>query len=1756
VDGFLSKWYTPYSTSNRFEGLDDNIKTTGYDKGQNSFSVVSIERNEGSGSGKDYARIPILKPANIPPIGVLKTDRKKVFAGMDNVWLGNNNRILSGSGSTEMPYSHTVHAFCSNADRVGAQAKVTYQEGRIGGVSAITEVTTNEYGTYTPPAGSPAIRGFTANDLDQKLIFITSMDETYACYFTWTDTENSRSANASPPTPTSPYENAILTEVPIAANQSTGTGVYVTAQNLADRLAGVLGDLTYHGRDEFTSVSSNTSNSYEKFTITIDGDAFTGSDEKSPASNTTADDGLSRQVTNAATRYGKYFTFSTPTLFGISPTNYYLWLRQTAKSETFVIDVAGDSFSGNNEISAAYTTADDGLTTHESATRGYGNYFTFTAKGSPNTDYYTWFKQAAVNEELKITVTGDSFTSGAEKSASSGDDGLVTWSGSNQVGNYFQFKYLDDDYVVYFQQAGVSEKTQITVNVSPNATELEDEYITLYDEDDNKYVVWFQHVGGTPWSQPTVSGTTSYCEIEVNDAWVNDDIYNAMVHGTTGIGGTSSWSPALGGSGNPFTVTGTTPRVVVEVTDVGNCIPATTSDNVKLAVNGLVDGKDESVSPATYHDFANTSPTSPMIGVEYIDGDSEGTIATKLQSRLVSAFSGVSGLSVGSVANTNEMTITAVGALTPISTLEGGSTDFTTHDGLDSGGYPTDIDLSTGFTFTTVTQGKNEGLDPKTRSGDPHSLTGKTAIEVPYTDGQTKIQIATALLSALGSPSGKYSSTRSSAKVTVVGANVGSIADDHAADGGSAGSGTRASATATFTFGNDIFNDHNNETITLIDASALSRTYVIKNDYLASSALEFNAGGDPTAAAGNLKAAIEASTGHNGGITVVQNAGQLTFTQGETGTAGNTSISHTSNWDSLCSVNPPAGFTGGVTPSLDLSTGFDLTTDRIDGKDLGLDPVGPHSSRLSGMTAIPVDYGDGTTKEAVTTAMHGKLSDSGSGYAWTATKPTSTSILVTMTNPGQTDDIEDGSSSPTVDLGTDFTFAITTDATGRYTVATTHTNKGVIPVAGFQPAEGVTPDTPGGQSFGPNDTDLFERTDSPLDPPTYYAPRVLTAGVDSSDGSIKQKTLTCEGELHVNSRLLNVGKILKMELVNNLENTDSYGGSTGVDTLSPGERIYLQTTLNSTTNFSLPSIGQRLDNRNLSGTICFVSLGHPIVEENSIGSRLLVDATESKVRCSNKSISYFYIDDNKLISGDVTGNTGSHQAADTNNITDKLVGGADFKSTTGTKDLWYTFDWWREHQDANHRYYPYKRLMRAQIEDNHSTSSADDAFNLSPIVHWDSSSYLTIGSANAEPDVQPSDIAKWNYGVFLFTNQAKLRTPNWVDLNANNREDRIPIFGSDAAQSVFNKLGNSSAFDTLSGDAAHYAPDNRYNAKSTENMDNMDAVGPRNALFMARKEKFDRIFVRVSHDRLNASGSIAGLVSDITIGSTQGWPKMRMQVLYPAKKTSNSSTIIWKPLPVIDRTMLEGKEDSSLFKSGDIVFVPPADWEKTSHSANIEYPYEDNFFDDGTASGTNGIDDKWNKESYALIFLITQIASTEGGGEIERVRNVFNIMSMYPYNNSHSQLIEVVDPTHVSLNNFGIAQSVSFTRKGKYQEIKDRSGISLMRRVGAEAGKVKLGGIDLKGDVKTTRVKFNEFQRDSVPVYYDITHKDNSITRLFGVMTEMSEDHPTASVIPKFACSLQITHILEIDSSGNIVGKGYKPLGGDAIDVEQYLSAS
>jgi hypothetical protein len=710
----------------------------------------------------------------------------------------------------------------------------------------------------------------------------------------------------------------------------------------------------------------------------------------------------------------------------------------------------------------------------------------------------------------------------------------------------------------------------------------------------------------------------------------------------------------------------------------------------------------------------------------------------------------------------------------------------------------------------------------------------------------------------------------------------------------------------------------------------------------------------------------------------------------------------------------------------------------------------------------------------------------------------------------------------------------------RYVLNVTHTNAGA-----FAAAPTIT--TVGAGVWETIDGDPIG-DDPPVIP--YYAPRYTTAGVSPSDGTVKQKTVVTNG-LDSTARIENVARVLKVELVNNLENTDTVGGGTGTDSLVPGERVFILSDINDTAANTLPDATDRLNNINIHSTICSVSLGNPIVELDSLGSSLTADATESKIRCSNKGTSSYYIDDNKLMSGNTTGNRQDHQSVDnTYNITDKLVDGADFKDSVGVKDIRYSFEWFREFQDANYRFYPQKRLIRCQVEDDH-TQVADDGFNRSPIVHWDSSSYLTTGAASADADGLPSEVAKHSYGAFLFTNTAKLRSPTWFNLNVANKGDRTEILSANTNQT--HTMSHSTAYDDVSTEA-HYDPDNISDADDFSGAG--DTVGPRNALFMARKEKYDRIFVRVSHDRFTAGGATDYTFSsriDNTPGADgEGFPEVRIQALYPAKKTRNSSTIVWKPLKIIDRTKLRGKDNSSLYTSGDITFIPPSDWEKTQHSTSIVYPYEDNFFDE-KGSGTDGIDNNWNVDSYALIFLITMIDSDGDGTGNELAKPIFNIIHAYPYNNSHSQLIEIVDPMHVSLNGFSITQSVSFVRKGKYQEIKDRSGITQLRRVGAEGGSIKLGGVDL---TDTGRAKFFEFQQNAVPVYFDITHKDSSITRLFGIMTDMSEDHPTGGIISKYACTMKITHILELDSSGNITKDGYLPLGGDIIDVGQYLSAS
>lgn len=99
--------------------------------------------------------------------------------------------------------------------------------------------------------------------------------------------------------------------------------------------------------------------------------------------------------------------------------------------------------------------------------------------------------------------------------------------------------------------------------------------------------------------------------------------------------------------------------------------------------------------------------------------------------------------------------------------------------------------------------------------------------------------------------------------------------------------GETAIATVTFSGAADL-----NDTIIIVDAKGLSKTYTAKGATAAGS-LEFIRT-DAAAAATALKLCIDNAAGHNGSIAVADSAaGVLTLTQREPGVGGNTAITGT-----------------------------------------------------------------------------------------------------------------------------------------------------------------------------------------------------------------------------------------------------------------------------------------------------------------------------------------------------------------------------------------------------------------------------------------------------------------------------------------------------------------------------------------------------------------------------------------------------------------------------------------------------------------------------------------------------------------------------------------------------------------------------------------------------------------------------------------------------------------------------------------------
>jgi len=202
-----------------------------------------------------------------------------------------------------------------------------------------------------------------------------------------------------------------------------------------------------------------------------------------------------------------------------------------------------------------------------------------------------------------------------------------------------------------------------------------------------------------------------------------------------------------------------------------------------------------------------------------------------------------------------------------------------------------------------------------------------------------------------------------------------------------------------------------------------------------------------------------------------------------------------------------------------------------------------------------------------------------------------------------------------------------------------------------------------------------------------------------------------------------------------------------------------------------------------------------------------------------------------------------------------------------------------------------------------------------------------------------------------------------------------------------------------------------------------------------------------------------------------------------------------------------------------------------------------------TTGGANDGEDPaalWDFSAYAILINFN----------VKAAATAINVTNVWPYSNSHSQLIKIIDGHHVSLNNIAIAQSISFNRSGKYVNMEDRFGKSEIRKLGASGGTITFGSVDL-GDTDATgnRKAIKGYQQNATPVFLDVTHKSGEITRFFGVITSMSEDHPVGNQFPKYGVKMQVSHVIEMSSNGTLLSDKIS-IGGNINDTRQYISTS
>jgi len=572
---------------------------------------------------------------------------------------------------------------------------------------------------------------------------------------------------------------------------------------------------------------------------------------------------------------------------------------------------------------------------------------------------------------------------------------------------------------------------------------------------------------------------------------------------------------------------------------------------------------------------------------------------------------------------------------------------------------------------------------------------------------------------------------------------------------------------------------------------------------------------------------------------------------------------------------------------------------------------------------------------------------------------------------------------------------------------------------------------------------------------------------------------------------LYVKEILEVKLLNLLEATSSTVNSR----LFVYERVHAliyDQTGSPTLPIGNPGSG--------SETAFQISLGNPHLKTDISKYTVTLDGSQSYTRNSNVSIKKYYFDVSKISQGNTVSNI-----SDVNQVSDVLSFAGD---EYPTRKVSYSFDSSHGDQFDEHlRYFSTERLIRLQVQDNSEDTKVDsnDAITFSDLSY----PYAEVLTQTGFPDFIKYDSA------MLYFNGGHA-SPVWQDVASANLTNNTVIFG-----------GAKDGQTSLENDGP-----------STETANCF--------LLLVKDEPFNKIYFRMDNKGADWGDSLLG---------TDDMQQLKTSIWYGTTEVSATSNG-WKPLKFNDSTgIFKGRNGTSgpdndgvdgltrsLSTSGSLTFDMPLDWEKTTPYTVAETDALDNLISTvpNTGTGDHDPDDKWAFEGFALLIGFTPNLENH---------NYKYALRAHPYNNSWSKSIKVIDPMHISLNHVGITQSVSYVRAGTHNIMIDKFGKAEIRKIGAQGGAVTFGITELS---EAHGVLINKFQKNSTPVYFDIERLNGHFIRFYGVITRISEDHPTGKQFSKIGITLQTEHVIEFASNGSWTKS--IALGGSIEDESKFSS--